>query len=293
MKTARPTLVAPGLGNPWFLTVKAALATALALGLDALTGNVDHVSSTFIAVLCVSPTVLMGLRRAGTQLGGSLLGGLWGTALAALGAPLLLGVPVAVGGALLSTFALRLGLAYPVAAFSALFIQAVPRGGPMATLEVRLIAVLTAAVSGFVVNVLVSGGAYRGIFERRLEKGRELVLGLLGPAATGGGGAVQDGFGVLSTLEGELALAMEEVRWRRRDVRQLGAWARETARLREALHLACEIHYQGEAAEVATQEIAPFVAWLEAREGDPPPVPAGVENAADRLVEALWRLASR
>ena len=85
----RPTLVAPGLGNPWFLTLKAALATLLALLLDGLTGNPDSVSSTFIAVLCVSPTVLMGLRRALTQMVGSVAGGLWGAGLAAVGAPLL------------------------------------------------------------------------------------------------------------------------------------------------------------------------------------------------------------
>ena len=55
---------------------------ALALGFDALTGNPDHVTSTFVAVLSVSPVVLMGLKRSLEQVCGSLLGGVCGTAAA-------------------------------------------------------------------------------------------------------------------------------------------------------------------------------------------------------------------
>ncbi len=288
----RPTLVAPGLGNPWFLTLKAALATLLALLLDALTGNPDSVSSTFIAVLCVSPTVLMGLRRALTQMAGSVAGGLWGAGLAALGAPLLVGVPVAVGGALLTTFALRLGTAYPVAAFSALFLQAVPRGGPVETLEVRLLAVATAAVSGFLVNVLVSGGAYRGIFGRRLVKATSLVRAALARAARGGPDAVVAVWATLATLEGELDLAVEELRWRGREAlrARLEGHRRAAAGLREALHLACELYYLAREDAGTAQGVADLAAWLEAPGDDPPAVPEGIAGPADRLVEALWRL---
>ncbi len=288
----RPTLVAPGLGNPWFLTLKAALATLLALLLDALTGNPDSVSSTFIAVLCVSPTVLMGLRRALTQMAGSVAGGLWGAGLAALGAPLLVGVPVAVGGALLTTFALRLGTAYPVAAFSALFLQAVPRGGPVETLEVRLLAVATAAVSGFLVNVLVSGGAYRGIFGRRLVKATSLVRAALARAARGGPDAVVAVWATLATLEGELDLAVEDLRWRGREAlrARLEGHRRAAAGLREALHLACELYYLAREDAGTAQGVADLAAWLEAPGDDPPAVPEGIAGPADRLVEALWRL---
>ncbi len=290
----RPTLVAPGLGNPWFLTLKAALATLLALLLDALTGNPDSVSSTFIAVLCVSPTVLMGLRRALTQMAGSVVGGVWGAGLAALGAPLLTGVPVAVGGALLTTFALRLGTAYPVAAFSALFLQAVPRGGPVETLEVRVLAVATAAVSGFLVNVLVSGGAYRGIFGRRLVKASGLVRGALPVAARGGPDAVAPVWATLATLEGELDLAVEELRWRRREALRLRleGHRRAAAGLREALHLACELHYLAREDRATAQGVAHLAAWLEAPVDAPPAVPESIAGPADRLVEALWRLPS-
>ena len=139
-----------------FLATKAAAACALALAIDSFTNNPDHVTSTFVAVLSVSPVVLMGLRRSFEQVVGSLLGGLWGTAAALAGLTMGVGIPVAVGAAILSCFLVGFGHGYAVAAFAALFVQAVPRGDPITTLEVRFLAVATAALAAFLVNVFVS-----------------------------------------------------------------------------------------------------------------------------------------
>lgn len=155
--------------RPVFLAGKAAAACLLSLLLDAWTGNPDHVTSTFVAVLCVSPVVLMGLRRALDQVVGSLVGGLSGTAATLAGLGSLAGIPAAVGAGVLLCFTLGFGRGYPVAAFTALFVQLVPRGGPLATFEVQLIAVATGAASAFLVNLLVSSLAYRNIFHRRLR----------------------------------------------------------------------------------------------------------------------------
>ena len=62
-----------------YLAVKAALACLVTLLLDRAIGNPDHVSSTFVAVLCVSPLLIVGLRQGLSQLAGSALGGVWGT----------------------------------------------------------------------------------------------------------------------------------------------------------------------------------------------------------------------
>ena len=111
-----------------FLALKAGAACALALLFDALTGNPDHVSSTFVAVLSVSPVVLMGLRRSLDQVVGSVVGGLWGAGCMLLGLTPGLGIPLAVAAAVYSAFLFGFGRGFAVAAFSAMFVQAVPFG---------------------------------------------------------------------------------------------------------------------------------------------------------------------
>ena len=176
------------LANPFFLAVKAALACVLALALCSLVGNPDTVSAGFVAVLCVSPTVLMGLRRAGGQLLGSALGGVLGVAMSALELPTWLGVPIAVAASVRLVYALGFEAAYPVAAFSALLIQSGSIGSPAEALEHRVVAVVIAAASGFLVNLVVSGLAYEEIFGRRLAIVERQVFRLLPDAARSCGG---------------------------------------------------------------------------------------------------------
>ncbi len=231
----------------------------------------------------------MGLRRAGEQALGSLVGGGFGTVAALLGAPLVVGIPAAVGLALSTSFALHLRLAYPVTAFSALFVQAVPRGEPLETLHVRVLAVVTAACSGFVVNVVVSGRAYERIFARRERLATELVLRLLPATLRGGADAAQLGFSTLAQLQSEVDLAVEELRWRRASAEhaRMIEIGRAVRGARFLLHLSTEVHHAAEAEGVDREALLPLAAWLESRVGPPPEVPDRLSRQVDRLLEAL------
>ena len=268
-----------------FLAGKAAAACALALFLDGLSGNPDHVTSTFVAVLSVSPVVLMGLRRSFEQVVGSLLGGLWGTVAALAGLPLIAGLPAAVGAAILSCFLVGFGRGYTVAAFSALFVQAVPRGEPLATLEVRLLAVATAALAAFVVNVLVSSIAYRGIFRRRLRYAEATVSKLLVAAAEHGPLAVRPGFPVLAELEAQLEMAHSELRWR--GSRQAASWlagiSYRTGVLRRLLHQVLDLSYLLEEHGLPPDTAQPWLRWLVHAGEAEPAVPAPLAGTTRRI----------
>ncbi len=268
-----------------FLAGKAAAACALALIFDAMTGNPDHVTSTFVAVLSVSPVVLMGLKRSLAQVTGSLLGGLWGTLAALVGLPLGVGIPVAVGAAILSCFLVGFGRGYTVAAFSALFVQAVPRGEPLETLEVRLLAVATAALAAFLVNLVVSAVAYRGIFQRRLRFAEATVSKLLVAAAEQGPLAVRSGFPVLAELESQLEVARSELRWR--GSRQAASWlagvSYRAAVLRRLLHQVLDLSYLLEENGLPPDGAQPWLRWLVHSGGVEPEVPAPLIGTTRRI----------
>jgi hypothetical protein len=123
-------------------------------------------------------------------------------------------------------------------------------------------------------------------------KATSLVRAALARAARGGPDAVVAVWATLATLEGELDLAVEELRWRGREAlrARLEGHRRAAAGLREALHLACELYYLAREDAGTAQGVADLAAWLEAPGDDPPAVPEGIAGPADRLVEALWRL---
>ena len=275
-----------------FLAGKAAAACALALLIDALTGNPDHVTSTFVAVLSVSPVVLMGLRRSFEQVAGSLIGGLWGTAAALAGIYAGIGIPLAVGAGILSCFLIGFGRGYPVAAFSALFVQAVPWGDPLATLEVRLLAVATAAVAAFLVNVLVSSIAYRNIFRRRLRYAEATVSKLLIAAAETGPQAVRAGFPMLGELEEQLQAARDELHWRRAEATDswLAGISYRAGVLRRLLHLVLDLSSLLEENGRPPDAAQPWLRWLIASGGTEPEVPpilAGTTRRIRRIGQTL------
>ena len=204
--------------NRWsrlFLALKAGLAAGLALAFDHLTGNPDHVSSTFIAVVCVSPVVLIGLRRARDQVMGSAIGGTCGTLAALAGLSPELGIPIAVSVGVLLCFAAGFGEGYLLASFAALFVQAVPFGSPIPTLGIRGLAVCTGALSGLVINVLVSALAYRSIFTRRLRDAESAVAHLIQQALEQGLGVARSGLPYLLGLSQELDAARQELELRK------------------------------------------------------------------------------
>lgn len=282
------------LANPFFLAVKAGLASLLALVLGAMMGNSDHVSAAFIAVLCTSPTVLIGLRRALTQFAGSIIGGVLGVVCLALEVEPWIGVPITVALAIRGAFLLNVSNGHQVAAFSAILVQLVPQGTPLQTLDSRLIAVFVAAVSGFVVNLLVSGMAYEEIFGRRVRLLEAQVFRLLPGAALQGPEAAQAGFNLIAQLQDELSLALEELRWRQNweKFRLIQSIWWRAGRLRHLLHVASEMGYLVRATQVPEATMAPFLDWIMHPEGERPRVPAHLEPAAHRIVAELLSLVS-
>lgn len=268
----------PNLANPNFLAGKAALACALALLGCRLLGNPDLVSATFVAVICVSPTVLVGIRRSTLQIVGSVIGGTLGAAAGALGVSAEVGIPVTVGLAVLVAFRLGLGSAYLIAAFSALIVQAVPRGSPATALDVRIVAVLIAAVAAFVANAVVSGGAYVRIFKRRLARIDAYVAQVLTAAAADPSPeALLPAFEPITAVQGEIATAIAELTVRRSgELPHLHEAARRAEALRRLVHVAVDVAWAAQEADLRGEAAALF-AWAALHEGPPPgtaPTPA-------------------
>jgi hypothetical protein len=270
--------------------MKAGAASALALGLSRALGNPDLVSAAFVAVLCTSPTVMMGLRRARDQLAGGILGAVLGVGLGVAFSSPMVGVPLAVCLAVGASFQAGIPQGYTAAAFSALFVQLVPMGSPPETMVVRGMALGIAAASGFLVNLVVSSHAYRFIFVRRLRRVEAHADKLLAESPQNGPRSVHPAFALVGQLEQELEQTISELRWRG-NTRDL-AWVERVAARVEAIHhllhlvydlgLLCEDHGVPEA------EVAPLLDWARCGEGPRPEVPAPLAACADRIV-VLWR----
>lgn len=276
----------PVLGSPGFVAVKAGLASGLALATCALVGNEDHVSAAFVAVVCVSPTVMIGFRRAASQLVGSALGGLFGT-LALLARLEVVGIPVAVAASVYAALRGGLGTGWVVAAFTALFVQAVPRGVPTYTLGVRMEAVVLAVVAATAVNLLVSGWSYRTIFEKRLATLEAYVPKVLDHAASAGEAAYAPAFTVLAALDDELGHAVEELAWRRSaDLGPVRLVRTRLASLRHLLHVALDLQERSIELGGRLTDVAGLVRWASAAVGEPPAVADALAGARDRLIAA-------
>lgn len=284
------------LSNPLYIVLKVILATALALLLDQWLGNPDHVSSTFVAVLCVSPTVLIGLRNAWAQVLGSLVGGIWGTLANLIAGPVTLMLPLAVGGAVASSFGLRIASGYPVAAFTALFMILVQWETPWLTFETRFLALFIAAVSSFVINVLVSSMLYRQIYAYRLEKVERYVFAVLPEVIQGNYTPADQGFELLSTLQEQLRQTLFELRLRRAGGQQqtLTQQLERTRQLNYFLHLIWDLACLRQEEQVELRELEAFIAWLQNPAGQAfvflPDQLLGVQKRVVSVFKELQRL---
>lgn len=203
------------LDNPGPLATKAACASTLAYLVCVGAGIPDGLSAAFIAVVCVTPTVLAGLRRAIGQGVASLVGGGLAALWMQIGLPTGWTLGLSVGGAVLGVFSLGFGRAHTVAAFTAIYMHLLPLGGPGQTLSVRVAAIGVGALSAMTVNTLVSAMFYDRIFARRLRRVAEHVAGGAEGIATGDIGAMLPAFETVGALSAELAQAEREMRWRR------------------------------------------------------------------------------
>lgn len=282
------------LANPFVLVLKAICVCLLALGLDHLSGNPDHVSATFVAVLCVSPTVWLGLREAWAQMVGSMLGGIWGTLGALLGWPISAALPLAVGLSIGTTYLVRLPSGYRIAAFSALFILLVPFGSPWHTLEIRILSLVTGAMAGFLTNVVFSALNYRPIFQSRMDQVEAQVMQLLPVVLAKAPAEAEIGFNWLQALRNELEPAMEEMKWRKNDpaFRELEAMWWRLANLKYLLHLVYELSALRMEQGLSKSALQPLIAWLQTPlKNSPPGLPIGLQALGQRFWETwqhLW-----
>ncbi|MHB8874048.1 MAG: aromatic acid exporter family protein [Myxococcaceae bacterium] len=209
-----------GLAHPLYIAAKASLAALLALALVGLAGLPDKLSATFVAVVCISPTVYSGVRRGLDQLGASAIGGAVTWALS-----LVLPVPAVMGLALFLSiylcFVVGLARGFLVAAFTVLYVLILPEASPGAALEHRLASVAIGVGSALLLNLLVSALSWRRVFRRRLSIARKSVAAeweALAGALEGGAGKEKprplfDGsFVLLRTLFEELSDASRESR---------------------------------------------------------------------------------
>lgn len=276
------------LTDPVFLAGKAGAASALALLMAASLGVPDKVTASFVAVLCCAPAALMGLRTSAGQLVGSVIGGLSGT-LAAFALPEIVGVPLALTVAILCTHAIGFHQGTVVAAFTALFVQLVSFGGPLATFTYRIEAVAIAALSAFVVNVLVSAFFYKSLFRKRLRRAQKRLKVLIEDATEQGPAALHSFFSVTTQLNAELAQAVRELAWRGDDqtairLRQLQA---EAIWLRDYAHLLVDLEFSFAGQGAAIRD---FFSWLSRQDG---PAPALSGPAALTRIRILEHLATR
>lgn len=280
------------LTNAAALSLKAGMASGLAYGLAVATHNPDGVSAAFVAVVCTSPIVLAGLRRAFEQALASLLGGAIAVAIALAGVPTGLGLGLAVGLSILLVHALKVGRAYPVAAFTAVYIFLLDMGGPGLSLQVRAMSVGLGAVAATFVNILVSSMYYRRIYRQRTELAVAAVAEHISKLAEGPPTSIRPVFDVLSELARDVALAERELGFRRDANRKaLQSQAEQIETLIRLSHFSADLALVvNEANERLTEsDRALFRHVAAVLTGQSPKPPTGLGEIGTRVLAALDR----
>ena len=281
------------LDNPWPLALKASMSAMLAYALCLALSLPDGLSAAFVAVVCVTPTVLAGLRRAaGTALGSVIGGGLTGL-LMTLHVPTLASLGVSVGGAVMAVYALGFWRAHTVAAFTAIYMHVLPLGGPGQALSIRVAAIGVGALAAMTVNTLVSAMFYERIFARRAQRCSEAVAAGAEGIAAGKLMAMVPAFEVVNELASELAQARRELQWRKRastaqDVERRRERLRALVRVAHFAHdLALVVGDKGEALTPEDVALLRHVAAHLRGEASDAPEAAGIIGA--RVLAALAR----
>jgi len=155
------------LGNAPMIVFKTALAVVASYALASEVTPRDVLSASFVAMLCISPTLYTGLRRGLAQLVASALGGL-----ATLAVMIPLGVNAGTLGlsmllGLAGAYVMGLATTLTVAGFTVLYVGLIGNAGVDAYFT-RLASVLLGVGVGTLVNLIVSAFWYARIFGRRV-----------------------------------------------------------------------------------------------------------------------------
>eukprot|EP01089_Gocevia_fonbrunei_P023074 TRINITY_DN9573_c0_g1_i1.p1 TRINITY_DN9573_c0_g1~~TRINITY_DN9573_c0_g1_i1.p1 ORF type:complete len:424 (+),score=57.25 TRINITY_DN9573_c0_g1_i1:42-1313(+) len=215
------------LANPHFIAIKATVALIVAILSDLyITDNPDQVSSTFAALICISPSPLMGLKNSWDNGVGSAIGTFWGIVLQIImyygteNLPQYAAVGTAVFFSVYTCWMLNQIQTYATAGFSALYVVLIPYGTPWITLRVRVIALASGFLVAFILNFLDSFLFLNFAFKRRVTivycsvysaLGRALSQDKAGRKHTAS--AMEAEFGMISRLQDELGVARLELKY--------------------------------------------------------------------------------
>lgn len=227
------------LTDPIVLAIKAALTASIAILLTHLLDVPDQLSAGFVAVACVTPTAYAGLKRGGQQIVGSLIGG--GIAMVlVLALPARVHAPwIVLLSVLLSILActkLGMGSAYGVAAFSVVYVVALPFSSVAVAVETRLESLAIGIGVATLTNLGVSAAFGDRIVERRMRLARARVMETLRRRADVDAEArFEEAFAVVAELRTDLEAAHREL-FARRARRSAERHLAESIRLRRLLH---------------------------------------------------------
>ena len=283
------------LDSPWILPAKTGLSAGLAWIMCAALGIPDPVSAAFVAVVCTSPTVLSGLKRAFDQGVGSIAGAALAIAVAFVPLPHWLALTVAVGGAVALVRAIGFGAGYPVAAFTAIYMYLVPFGDPFETAWVRIAAIIAGATAAIAINTAMSAAFYRSLFAQRLVKATRLLADHLNGLSDRNPDSLLAVFPVLASLTADLADADKELLLRRAtvNVAEIANQRRQVRALTRIAHFARDLTLTVEEAQKplrAEDKVLFTHAALRLR-GEDSPVPEVSGEIGQRLLAALGRWA--
>ena len=231
------------LDSPLILPAKTGISAGAAWAICVGLGIPDPVSAAFVAVVCTSPTVLSGLRRALDQGIGSVAGAVLAIAVTYAALPPFIALTLAVGGAVALVRAVGFGSGYPVAAFTAIYMYLVPFGGPLETAWVRMAAIIAGASAAIGVNTVLSAAFYRRLFARRLVLAARSLADHLEALCSEDADQLLGVFPVLAIVTAELADADRELLLRRSqgELDEIAGLRRQARALTRIAHFARDL----------------------------------------------------
>ncbi|KAL0209703.1 hypothetical protein RCL1_008541 [Eukaryota sp. TZLM3-RCL] len=286
------------LSSPVFLSAKTGLATALALLIDALIRNPDHVTSTFLSIVCTSPSISLGLARGIESLAAAAIGAIFGYIVLVLDLPIMLSVPLSVAFAVLVIVLIGKEHLFPIAGFSALFVSLIVYDNPLNTLFVRGKAISSGIIAASVVNTIVSAPQYRSIYDRKMQIVRDNVMGGLGLAHRL---SIENPLACtpLFTLIEDFALTLKRASFEAKYlcssgiVEHLNNIALELAHIHQILHLITDSAYvlktdPSLTTEQARQVLDDIITWVRDPQLEPLNIPVMIEPQYFRLKQSLF-----
>ncbi len=161
--------------NIKFRVVKSAVAVFISLYISKLLNLPDLLSPSFVAVLCIQPTVYTGIKRGSQEFFVSLLGAVLSLLLVLPYGINLITVPITVALTIYIAIKLKLDDSIPIAIFTVLYITLFPMKSIWVTTKIRFLSILLGIGSASLVNYLISFVRYKYLFYSRILRVVEIT----------------------------------------------------------------------------------------------------------------------